>query len=117
MLASARRRCTVFLLAALPQPGETFFRRPFRLGKTKSLLPNALLGPIADTAVLLIQLTLVFSIIALDDGYLLRREDGNPAHDLLEGFPALKVGDEILHGNAAGGELEPTAAIDNRNGF
>jgi hypothetical protein len=112
MVASARSPCTISLLKTLLQPDETFFRCPLRLGKTESVLSHALVGPCADAAILLIQLAMVLSIIALDDAYLFPREDGNPAQDLLVGLPALKVRDEILHGNAAGGKLQPAAAIN-----
>src|SRR5579871_3898474 len=59
MLASARSPCTVSLLPALLQTpiqaGQTLLRCPLGLRKTKPLLSNALFGPCADLAVLLIQ--------------------------------------------------------------
>src|SRR6267378_2177324 len=68
VLTSARIPFTIFLLTPTfenePQARQAFLRSTFELGKTQLLLLNSLRGAVTNEPVLLIQLGLVFPVVA-----------------------------------------------------
>lgn len=116
---SARIPFTVSLLLALAQrilhPGKPRFAG--FLGNANALKPH-LFGDVGtNLLVFLVQIGLVFAIITLDDSDFLAGEAGNPADDLFVGTSFLKIRYKVLDGDAARGELQSSAAIDNLNGL
>src|SRR5438876_6984709 len=104
-LLSARMPFTVALLLTLaqmfPHTGQARFARLVR--KAQTLQPDLLGDVFADTAIFLVQLALVLTVILLNHTKLVWRQRRNPAHDLVVGIALLKIGHQILHRDAAGG--------------
>jgi hypothetical protein len=89
----------------------------FRLWETKPLRPNLLRAVSLDAALILVELILVLPVVALDDPNLLVSQTRDPADDLVVGAPVLEVRNQVVNRNAAGGELEPSATIDESDLF
>jgi hypothetical protein len=66
----------------------------------------------SDTVLVVVQLVLMLPVVALDDPDLLVSQTGEPADDLLVGATFLEVGNQVVNRDPAGGELEPSATID-----
>src|SRR5689334_17530444 len=89
----------------------------FPLGDTKPLQPEWFRAVRLDTTFVVIQPVLVLSVVALDDRDLLVSQTGNPADDLIVGAPRLEVRNQVMNRNPAGGELEPSATINQSDLF
>jgi hypothetical protein len=87
----------------------------FRLWETKPLRPNLLRTVSLDAALILVELILVLPVVALNDPNLLVGQTRDPAYDLVVGAPVLEVRNQVVNRNPAGGELEPSATIDERD--
>jgi hypothetical protein len=115
-LVAATSPFTVVLPASslqeLSETGPALMAASFPLGEPKPLQPNLCRAVRLDTAFILIQLVLVLPVIALDDRDLLVSQTGNPADDPVVRAPVLKVWNQVVNRNPAGGELEPSAPID-----
>src|SRR5439155_16872885 len=105
VLTSARIPFTIFLLTLFfeneSQARQAFFRSSFELGKARPLLLNSFRNAVANETVLVVQRSLVGSVVALNYGNLLYGKCGNPTDDLLVGASFLKIGHQILDGDAA----------------
>ena len=71
----------------------------------------------SDAALILVELILVLPIVALHDPNLLVSQTRDPADDLVVGAPVLEVRNQVVNRNPAGGELEPSATIDESDLF
>ena len=89
----------------------------FPLWETTPLQPNLLRPVRLDATFVLIKLVLVLPVVVLDDRDLVVSQAGDPVDDFVVGAPALKVRDQVVNRNPAGGELKPSAAIDQRDLF
>jgi hypothetical protein len=89
----------------------------FRFWETKPLRPNLLRTVSLDAALILIELILVLPVEALDDPNLLVGQTRDPTDDLVVGAPSLKVRNLVVNRNPAGGELDPSAMIDESDLF
>src|SRR5262245_18207954 len=121
MLTSAMSPFTVILPASflqeMSETSQALMAASFPFGEAKPLQPNLLRAVRLDTAFVLIQLVLVLPVVALVDRDLMVSQTGNPADDLVVGAPRLAVRNEVMDGNPAGGELDPSATIDQRDLF
>jgi hypothetical protein len=68
-----------------------------------------------DEPIFLVQLALVIPIIPFDHGDFRVCKCGYPADNVVVRTGLLELGDEILHGDAAGRKLQAAAAIDDLN--
>src|SRR5947209_3848597 len=89
----------------------------FRLGEPKPLQPNLFRAVRLDTAFVLIKFALVLPVVALNDPDLLVSQTWDPADDLVVGTPFLEVRNQVMNRDPAGGELEPSATIDESDLF
>src|SRR5882672_1193449 len=65
-----------------------------------------------DAAFFLHDFLIMLLDVALHDPDIFHRQDRHDRHDLLVRALLLEVGNQVLHSDAAGGELRPPAAID-----
>src|SRR5205085_9570782 len=116
---SARMPFTVFLLATLfekmLQPGHALLPSPVQLGKPQSLQPNLFLAVLPRLSILFVELFLVLPVILFDERDLLTGEGWNPADDLVVSSPFLEIGNEVQHGDPAGGKLRSPAIVNDLN--
>src|SRR5262245_17846729 len=89
----------------------------FLFRETKPLQPHLFCAVRLDTTFVLIKLVLVLPVVALDDLDLLVTQTGDPADDLVVGAPRLEVRNQVMNCNPAGGELEPSATINQSDLF
>ena len=89
----------------------------FRVGETKPLQSNLFRAVRPDATFVLIKFVLVQPVVALDDLDLLVSQTRNPADDLILGAPVLVVRNQVVNRNPAGGELHPSATIDQSDLF
>src|SRR5262245_23659402 len=86
-------------------------------GEAMPLQPDLFPSVRLDATFVLIQLVLVLPVVTLDDRDLLVSQTGDPADDLVEGAPRLQIRNQVMNGDPAGGELEPSATIDQSDLF
>src|SRR5262249_19838636 len=89
----------------------------FRLWETEPLRPNLLRAVSSDAALIVVELVLVLPVVALDDPDLLVTQTRDPANDLIFGAPVLEVRNQVVNRNPAGGELNPSATINQSDLF
>jgi len=78
----------------------------------KPLRANLLRAVGPDATLVLVEFILVLAVVTLDDRDLLVSQTGEPVDDLVVGAPVLEVRDQVVDGDPAGRELEPSATID-----
>jgi hypothetical protein len=89
----------------------------FPLGETNPLGLNPLRAVSLDTALILVELVPVLLVVLLDDRDFLVGQTRKPADDLIVGAPVLEIGNQVVHCNPTGRELEPSATIDQSDLF
>jgi hypothetical protein len=87
------------------------------LGEANPLQPDLFRAVRLDATFVLIQLVLVLPIVALDDRDLFVSQTGDPADDLVVGAPRLEVRNQVMNGDPAGRELDPSATINQSDLF
>jgi len=89
----------------------------FSLRETKPLQTDLFRAVGQDAALVIVEFVLVLPVVAFDDRDLLVSQTWEPAEDLIVRASVLKVRDQVMNRDPAGGELKPSATIDKSNLF
>ncbi len=89
----------------------------FPLRETKPLQTDLFRAVGQNAALVIVEFILVLPVVAFDDRDLLVSQTWEPADDLIVRAFVLKVRDQVMNRNPAGGELKPSATIDKSNVF
>ncbi len=84
---------------------------------TKTLQADLFRAVGPDAALVIVEFVLVLPVVAFDDRDRLVSQTWEPADDLIVRAAVLKVRDQVMNRNPAGGELKPPATIDKSNLF
>jgi hypothetical protein len=86
-------------------------------GESNPLQQNLFRAVGLDTALILVELVVVLAVVVLDDRDLVVSQTWKPADDLIVGAPVQEVRDQVVDGNPARRELDPSATIHGSNLF